>query len=257
MHTDGSDDGDDALTSANRAPRLGLVLVLPAFLLGLAAMTQIQAQARRTTFVTTHSSQESVYLTQVAIAMQREQEALKRDLQQARAALDAVQEEAARLSGSGASLQREIDEMKIAAGITPLNGVGVVVTLDDARLPPSRDSRLIAQAIVHSQDLTDVINVAWKGGARGISINDERITGASACAGATIQINGTLLSPPFVISIVGPVETLLQALNQPDELADLRSRARVFGLHFAVDPASDVHVPAYSGPITVKYARSG
>lgn len=243
-------------SNADRAARIALVLVVPAFLLGLASVTQIQTQARRTTFVATYSSQESVYLTQIAITMQREQEALKRDLQQARAALDAVQEEAARLSGSGASLQREIDEMKIAAGITPLNGAGVVVTLDDARLPPSRNSQLIAQAIVHSQDLTDVINVAWKGGARGIAINEERITGASACAGATIQINGTLLSPPFVMGIVGPVETLMNAFNQPDELADLRSRARGLGLRFDVVAASEVRLPAYSGLITVRYAQS-
>lgn len=246
----------DRQTSANRAARVAVVLVVPAFLLGLAAVTQIQTQDRRTTFVATYSSDESVYLTQIAVALQREQEVLKRDLLQARAALDAVQEEAARLGGRAAELQREIGEMKIAAGITPLSGTGVIVTLDDARLPPSRSSQLIAQAIVHSQDLTDVINVAWKGGARGISINDERITGASACAGATIQINGTLLSPPFVISIVGPVETLLQALNRPDELAELRSRARGLGLRFTVAPANDVRVPAYSGPITVRYARS-
>lgn len=244
-------------SGANHGARVVLVLVVPAFLLGLAAVTQIQTQARRTPFVSSYSSQESVHLTRIAIAMQREQEVLKRELLEARAALDAVQEEAARLGGSGANLQREIDEMKIAAGITPLNGAGVIVTLDDARLPPSRNPQLIARAIVHSEDLTDVINVAWKGGARGIAINDERITGASACAGATIQINGTLMSPPFVIAIVGPVDTLLRALNQPDELADLRARGRGFGLRFDVAPAGDVRLPAYSGPVTVRYARPG
>ncbi|MEO8633134.1 MAG: DUF881 domain-containing protein [Chloroflexota bacterium] len=243
------------LTSANRVARVALVLVVPAFLLGLAAGTQIQTQARRTSFVSSYTSLESVHLTQIAIAMQREQEVLKRDLLQARAALDAVQEEAARLSGSGADLQREIDEMKVAAGIAPLNGSGVIVTLDDAHLPPSRNPQLIAQAIVHSQDLTDVINAAWKGGARGIAINDERITGASACAGATIQINGTLLSPPFVIAIVGPVEMLSRVLNEPDELADLRARERRFGLRFDVVTAAEVRLLAYSGPITVRYAQ--
>ena len=244
------------LPSADRAARIALVLVLPAFLLGVVAVAQIQTQARRTPFVSSYTSQESVFLTQIAIAMQREQEVLKRDLLQARAALDAVQEEAARLGGSAADLQREIDEMKIAAGITPLHGSGVIVTLDDARLPPTRNSQVIAHAIVHSQDLTDVINAAWKGGAIGIAINDERITGASACAGATIQINGALLSPPFVIAIVGPVETLLRVLNHPDELPDLRSRQRAFGLRFDVAPAGELRLPAYSGPITVKYAQS-
>ena len=244
------------LTNANRAARVAVVLVIPAFLLGVATVAQIQTQALRTPFVSSYSSQESIHLTRIAIALQHEQEVLKRELLEARAALDAIQEEAARLGGTAADLQREIDEMKVAAGITPLNGEGVLVTLDDARLPPSRNPQLIAPAIVHSQDLTDVINVAWKDGARGIAINDERITGASACAGATIQINGTLLSPPFVLAIVGPVETLLRTLNQPEDLVDLRSRQRGFGLRFDVAPASDVRLPAYSGPITVRYARS-
>jgi len=245
-----------ALTNVNHAARVAVVLVLPAFLLGVAAVAQMQTQARRAPFVSSYSSQESVHLTRIAIALQHEQEVLKRELLQARASLDAIQAEAVRLGGSGAELQRAIDEMKIAAGIAPLNGEGVIVTLDDARLPPSRNPQLIAPAIVHSQDLTDVINVAWKGGARGIAINDERITGASACAGATIQINGTLLSPPFVVAIVGPVETLLRTLNQPEDLIDLRSRQRGFGLRFDVAPASDVRLPAYSGPITIRHARS-
>lgn len=232
------------------------MLVLPAFLLGLVAVAQIQTQARRTPFVSSYSSQESVHLTQIAIAMQREQEVLKRELLQARAALDAVQEQAARLGGTAADLQRQIDETKIAAGIAPLSGAGVIVTLDDARLPPTRNSQLLARAIVHSQDLTDVINAAWKGDALGITINDERITGTTACVGATIQINGTLLSPPFVIAIVGPVETLLGVLNEPAELPDLRSRQRAFGLRFDVAAASDIRLPAYSGPITIRYAQS-
>jgi uncharacterized protein YlxW (UPF0749 family) len=230
------------------------VLLVPAFLLGLTAATQIQTQTRRAAFLPTYSSQESVHLTQIAITLQREQEALKRELQHARAALDAVQEEAARLDGSAAGLQRQIEDMKVAAGITPLTGAGVIVTLDDARLPPIQ-SALLARAIVHSQDLTDLINAAWKGRAQGIAINDERITGASACAGSTIQINGTLLSPPFVMEIVGPTEVLMGVLSQAGELADLRARSRTLGLRFDVATAADVRLPAYSGPITVRYAQ--
>ena len=131
-----------------------------------------------------------------------------------------------------------------------------LVTLDDARLAPTRDSRLVAQAIVHSQDITDVFNSAWKAGATAISVNGERIAGTSACVGATIQINGTLMSPPFVISIVGPVDKLSRILEDPLELANLRARARAFGLHFEVTTSADLRVPAYTGPLNIRYARS-
>lgn len=234
---------------------VGVVLVLPAFLLGVAAVTQIQTQARRAPFISSYTSQESAHLTQIALAMQREQEDLKRQLLEARAALDAVQEEGAGLSVDAATLQRQIDDIKAVAGLTSLSGAGVIVTLDDARLPPSVNHRLIALAIVHSEDITDVLNAAWKGGAQGVAINGERITGASACVGATIQINGTLLSPPFVVSIVGPTDELMRVLGDPGELADLRARQRAFGLHFDVAAASEVRLPAYAGPLAIRYAH--
>lgn len=57
------------------------------------------------------------------------------------------------------------------------------------------------------------------------------------------------------MAIVGPIETLTHAFDQPDELADLRSRARRPGLRFDIVGASEVRSPAYTGPITVRYAQ--
>ncbi len=243
-------------TGAARPQPIGLVLLLPAFLFGLVGMTLVSTQARRPPFQSAYSTQESLQLTQTALALQREQEDLKRQLSAARAGLDAVQQQAAGVDRDAQALQQRIDALKTDAGLTPLSGPGVIVTLDDARLPPSRDPRAIAPAIVHSQDITDVLNAAWKGGAVAIAVNDERITGASACVGATIQINGTLMSPPFVFSIVGPPDGLAAVLRDPRELADLRLRQRAFGLRFDVVSANDVRVGAYTGPLNVRYAQA-
>lgn len=240
---------------ADPRTRIDLVLLLPAFLMGLLGVTLVLTQAQRPAFVPSYSTIESAYLTQIALGLQREQVDLKRQLVEARATLDAMGADAARVSGGAAALQRQIDDLKRAAGLTPRNGAGIVVTLDDARLPPSRNSQIIAPAIIHSQDLTDVINAAWKGGAEGIAINGERITGSSACVGATIQINGTLLSPPFVVSILGPTATLLRVLDDPTELAELRARQRAFGLRFDVASQGEVRLPAYTGALSIRYAR--
>ena len=252
---------ESGLTQAERSvvergpTRIALLFLLPAFVMGLVGTTLILTQAKRPAFLSGYSTIASTHLTQIAIGLQREQDDLKRQLGEARAALDAIQANSAGLSGSAAALQRQIDELKVSAGLSPLNGAGIVVTLDDARLPPSRSSQTIAPAIIHSQDITDVINAAWKGGAQGIAINGERITGSSACVGATIQINGTLLSPPFVIAILGPTETLLRVLGDPLELSDLRARQRAFGLRFDVASLSDVRLPAYTGPLSIRYAQ--
>jgi len=240
----------------DRGVRLGLVLLLPALLLGLAAGTLAASRGGLAHPRPEYSTLESLQLTDYALALQREQENLKGELVALRAQLDAIQEQAAQAGADARALRDRIQGLEDEAGLTPLSGEGYVVTLDDARLPPSRDQRMIAPAIIHSQDITDVFNAAWKGGARAIAVNGERITGASACVGATIQINGTLMSPPFVISIIGPRDQLARVLDDPIELADLRARQRGFGLRFEVTTASEVRVPAYTGPLRVRYARS-
>lgn len=247
---------DRSRSSLERRGGLGLVLLLPALLVGLAAGTLAASRPGPAHPRPEYSTQESLQLTDYALALQREQADLKGELAGLRAQLDAIQEQAARTDTDARALRDRIQSLEDEAGLTPLGGEGFVVTLDDARLPPSRDPRLIAPAIIHSQDITDVFNAAWKGGARAIAVNGERITSASACVGATIQINGTLMSPPFVISIVGPRDRLARVLDDPAELADLRARQRGFGLRFDVAAEGAVRVPAYTGPLRVRYARS-
>lgn len=244
-----------AQTTALQRTRVALVLLVPAFLLGLTAVTQIQSQARRSVVTSPYTSGDSAFLVPAALSLQREGNTLRQQLAAVRAELDAVQTQGARLSGEAAALQGQIEALKVAAGLTAAAGPGIIVTLDDARLPASFNSQAIAQAIVHSQDLTDVFNAAWKGGAHAIAVNNERITGASACVGATIQINGTLMSPPFVIAIIGPTDRLREVLSDPRQLPDLQARQRSFGLHFTIAPADDLQVPGFSGPVVVRYAR--
>jgi uncharacterized protein YlxW (UPF0749 family) len=67
-------------------------------------------------------------------------------------------------------------------------------------------------------------------------------------------VNGVLLSPPFVINIVGASEPLFVELNQGAGLADLRRRRDVFGLGFELMRANDLVAPVFAGPIRARYA---
>jgi len=55
-------------------PGAALVFLLPAFLFGLVATTQLQSQSRRSLTPSAYSSQDSVKLTEDALALQRQQE---------------------------------------------------------------------------------------------------------------------------------------------------------------------------------------
>jgi uncharacterized protein YlxW (UPF0749 family) len=227
-----------------------VIFFVPTLVLGIAVGIQWQTQATRSPI----SSRYSADLADAANAMQRDQDVLRAQVATLRTQLDAIQEQAARLDDRSALLQRQVDELKASAGLTPANGSGVVVTLDDGRLPPSAPRRSIELAIVHSQDITDVFNAAWKAGAMGISVNGERITSATACVGATIQINGRLMSPPFVVSLLGSADDLMRGLGDQNELRDLKRRGDLYGLRLAIDRSSDVRLPAYTGAIPVRQA---
>lgn len=230
--------------------RVAFILFLPTLLLGLAVGIQWQTQAERSPIASRYSAD----LATAANEMQREQDGLRAEVASLRGRLDGVQEQAASVDDRAATLKRQIDEMRGESGLTAQKGEGLVVTLDDGRLAANAPRRSIELAIVHSQDITDVLNAAWKAGARGIAVNGERITAATACVGATIQINGRLMSPPFVVSVLGPSDLLLRALGDQGELRELKRRSDLYGLRLSLERAGEVSLPAYTGAIPVRRA---
>jgi uncharacterized protein YlxW (UPF0749 family) len=226
------------------------ILFLPTLLLGLVVGVQWQTQATRSPIASRYSAD----LAESATEMQHEQDSLKDQIADLRSRLETIQTQAATVDDRTASLTKQIDDLRQVSGLTALAGSGVVVTLDDGRLSASAPRRSIELAIVHSQDITDVFNAAWKAGAVGIAVNGERITSATACVGSTIQVNGRLMSPPFVVSILGPSDRMLRALSEANALRDLKRRSEIYGLRISVDGATDVKLPAYTGPIPVRQA---
>lgn len=227
-------------------------LLLPALVLGVLIAAQWRAQQDRSEIAVRYNTP----LTEAAGALQREQDGLKVQLAGLRAELDSIQASAASQGGAARELQARIDALKERGGLAPRSGPGVGVLLDDARGPVS--AKDIDKAICHATDITDIVNTAWRGGALAVAVNDERIVGSSSvyCVGSTIMVNGTLLSPPFQIAIVGPQSPLLAAFDDPSQLRDIKQRREAFGLGFRVSRGAEVRVPAYSGALNVRRAEA-
>ena len=227
-------------------------LLLPALVFGVLVTAQWRAQQDRSEIAVRYNTP----LTEAARSLQHEQDGLKAQLAGLRASLDAIGASAASQGGAGRELQARIDALKERGGLAPRSGAGVTVLLDDARGPVA--AKDIDKAICHATDLTDIVNTAWRGGAQAVAVNDERIVGSSSvyCVGSTIMVNGTLLSPPFQIAIVGPQSALLAAFDDPSQLRDIKQRRDSFGLGFHVIRAAEGRVPAYSGALTVKRAAA-
>ncbi|HLQ04458.1 MAG TPA: DUF881 domain-containing protein [Verrucomicrobiae bacterium] len=244
-------------TLAGRAPRrLGapLVLIFPALLFGLLVSLQWRTQQERSELTVRYNAP----LLDAANSLQKEQNTLKAQLADLRAQLDAIQVGAASQSTASRDLQARIEELRSAAGLTERTGDGVVITLDDARSTSPAQTTNVDKSICHSTDLTDIVNTAWRGGAQAIAINGERVVGSTSvyCVGSTIMVNGTLMSPPFSVLVIGPQNEVLAAYDDPNELRDIKQRRDVYGLGFRVTRTTAVKVPPYGGALNVHYAAT-
>jgi len=228
-----------------------LVLILPALLFGLLVSVQWRTQLERSELTVRYNAP----LLDAAKSLQNEQDALKTQLADLRSQLDAIQRGAATQSTASRDLQARIEELRSASGLTERTGEGVQIVLDDARATTAQSGN-VDKSICHSTDLTDIINAAWRGGAQAIAVNGERVVGTTSvyCVGSTIMVNGTLMSPAFTVTVIGPQNELLSAYDDPNELKDIKQRRDVYGLGFRVTRASGLRVPAYAGALNVRVA---
>jgi uncharacterized protein YlxW (UPF0749 family) len=226
-------------------------LLLPAALFGFLVTAQWQGQQERSNIAVRYNAP----LTDAALALQKEQDGLKAQLQDLRAQLDQIQSNASSQSGAASELEKRLGELKAQAGLSPMSGDGVMVQLDDSHTVAAGAANL-DQAICHSTDLTDILNTAWRGGAQAISVNLQRVVSSTSvyCVGSTIMVNGTLLSPPFNIAVIGAQNAVLSAFDDPAQLKDIKARRDVQGLGFRVTRATAINVPAYDGALRVRIA---
>jgi uncharacterized protein YlxW (UPF0749 family) len=193
--------------------------------------------------------------------LEAEQQKLKSKLSDLRLALTERQQSAAAQTGLLQELNAELDRQQLLVGLMPLEGPGIMVTLDDSevQIPQGADPNAYIIHIIHEYDLRDIVNLLWMAGSEAIAINDERLVNNSSvyCAGSTVMVNNTRLSPPYVIRAIGNPRVLQDYLRNPSYLINLREKQRMYGLRFEVMGHTNLTLPAYSGGFLVQYARLG
>jgi len=190
--------------------------------------------------------------------LEDEQTALKTTLAELRRQLAERQQAAASHTDRLQTLKTELDRQQMLAGLVPVQGPGIVVTLDDSTVqaPPGADPNAY---IIHEYDLRDIVNLLWMAGSEAIAINDERFVSQSSiyCVGSTVMVNNTRLSPPYVIRAIGNPRVQLDYLRNPSYLKALKEKQRLYGLRFEAKGVANLTLPGYSGGFLVQYARPG
>ena len=150
--------------------------------------------------------------------------------------------------------------LAVDAGLDPMHGPGLVVTLNDAQR--DAEGRFPRDAspddlVVHQQDIEAVLNALWSAGAEGIQMQDQRIIGTSAprCVGNTLLLNGRTYSPPYVVTAIGDPAAMQAALAASPLVTLYKQYVMRFGLGYIEEPRAAVDVVGHSEPVRMRLAK--
>lgn len=148
----------------------------------------------------------------------------------------------------------EVARLKMAAGLVPLQGRGVRITLSDSekKLKEYEDPVFY---IVHYDQLELLVNELRAAGAEAIAVNGHRIVSTSgfSCAGTTILIDTKRLAPPYTIEAIGDPVNLKNALMMLGGFVEQQILS--FNLKFIIETVDDLRIPAYRGSISFENAQ--
>jgi len=151
----------------------------------------------------------------------------------------------------------ELSNARFLAGLTPVQGPGVVVTLNDSKktLPGKMPPGIAAPSLIHDSDINAVINELRAAGAEAIAVNGQRLVATISVRSVSpaVLVNAVPQAPPFVIKAIGAPKVLASAMNLPGGVA---TQIRAYDpAMFSVKEAGTMTLPAYSGGGTPRYAR--
>lgn len=150
-----------------------------------------------------------------------------------------------------------VDRVSGPAGLTPVSGPGLVVTLEDSPLEEPPEPLDANALVVHQQDIQAFVNALWAGGAGGIALQGQRLVSTTGikCVGNTVVLHGVPYSPPYRIEAVGDPTALTVALEDSREVGYYRDYVDEVDLGLDVQAADALELPEYAGPPTLEYAE--
>lgn len=148
-------------------------------------------------------------------------------------------------------LTAKIRDYEIQAGVTPLTGPGLTLTLDDATSAGAdakagtRPSGGFDSGRVSSSDLQVVVNGLWGAGAEAVSINGHRLTSTAAIrfAGQAIIVDFRPLSRPYVITAIGDPNQMQRVFGPSFAGIYLDQLTKQFAIRAAFATSPSVTVP--------------
>ncbi len=220
--------------------------------LGFLVAAQLAAEGPRVRYTT----QERTPLVETAAELQQRQDALKANILALRQQIQDTEQIGQGSAEQVRDLNAALQEARIAAGLIPLTGSGIVLQLTDSLEPTSPDGN-DSDYLVGARDLRAIVEELWSAGAEAIAVNGERVTTSSAIidVGPSVLVNAAYLVGPYQVTALGPAD-LYASLSASEGFVDfIRTRADGFGIGVAIAEPESVDMPAFAGTVTLRYAR--
>ena len=164
-----------------------------------------------------------------------ERDALRIELEELRSGV--TSQEAAR-----AAAEQQILVRSIQAGVVPVRGPGIIVTIEDP------------DAVVRAQSMVTLIEELRNAGAEAIEVNSVRI-GTSSWVGSAdggMEVDGLKVAAPYPVTAVGSPDNLKVALEMP---GGILSSIRATGASARVETPDEVRIESVRALPDLRYAE--
>ena len=218
----------------------------------------VAAQLRAQLIPSTAQVARNQALVATVQSLERQNAAYRDRIAGDRQAIATLEAAAAGRSAGSARLAAQVADLRAHAGLTRLTGPGEVVTLGNGR--PGSAASGDTSYLVGYQDVQDVVNLLFQGGAEGVAVNGRRITPASRFSGAGSEVvidQGPPLQSPFTIAAIGNRGEMETLLAEPSSLGDLKARQSGLGVQLGWQGSPGLTLPAYDSTLDVTFANAG
>lgn len=228
------------LTALLRPTRRQIVVGVILALVGFAGVTQVRENRVDDTYSGLREQDLIDVLNGLAGTTQRAESEITR-LEEAR---DRLQSDASRRQEAIEQAETEADTLSILAGLVPVTGPGIRITIKE----------ITGQASISA--LLDVVQELRTVGAEAIQINAEvRIVAQSSFEDADggIVVDGVPLSPPYVVDVIGEPNLLSEAITFPE---GPRAQLEDDGAEVEVEERTSLDIEAVRDPEQPDFAEA-
>lgn len=228
-------------------------LTIACLILGVLFSWQYQLQA-----ASNQPGDENMTIINVIKDLEQENNELENEISALNESINKKKEESSHGAQLTSDLQKTNENLRFLAGLTPVEGPGIKITLDDNNVGAKAAENSgkpynPEEYLIHDRNVLYIINELKANGAEAIAVNDQRIIERSTvrCVGTVILVNSARLAPPYVIEAIGNPDFLMAAMNESDEITYLKAQ----GFPISTTKEELLQLPPYVSMLKTEYLK--